>query len=118
MDYILKAGNVILPAPVAITTADELIWSSDTGRTLSGLMIGDVIAEKKTLSVQWGILTSDQVALIRNSLCSGFFPITFFDDNARNTIEVYRGTLTKEHLGELGDGIYYYRSVTCDIVQR
>ena len=118
MEYILKAGNVILPAPVSITTADELIWSSDTGRTMSGLMIGDVIAEKKTISVKWEFLTASDTAIIKNNLCSGFFPLTLFDDGERNTIEVYRGTLTKEHLGNLGDGNYYYRSVTCDIVQR
>ena len=40
---ILKAGNVVLPAPSQISIEDEIIWTSDTGRTLSGQMFGDVI---------------------------------------------------------------------------
>ena len=34
------------------------------------------------------------------------------------TIEAYRGTLTKEHYGYLGDGNYYYRTVSVDVIQR
>lgn len=37
---ILKAGGVVLPAPVSITVNDEIIWSADTGRTMSGQMVG------------------------------------------------------------------------------
>lgn len=117
MEYIIKAGSTILPAPTQMTSADELLWSSDTGRTLAGEMIGDVIAEKKTLSLKWEFLTAEDVANICSGLETGFFPVTFFDDNRRNTIDVYRSTITKEHLGNLGEH-YYYRSVTCDIVQR
>ena len=43
---ILWSGSVVLPAPVSLSVNDELIWTSDTGRTLSGRMVGDVIAEK------------------------------------------------------------------------
>ena len=42
---ILWSGSVVLPAPVSLSVNDELIWTSDTGRTLSGRMVGDVIAE-------------------------------------------------------------------------
>lgn len=115
---ILWAGSVTLPAPVAITVNDELIWSSDTGRTLSGLMVGDVVAEKKTLNVQWGVLTEAELVLIKNTLTAGFFPISFRDDGIEMTIESYRGTLSKEQLGWLGDGVFYYKSASVDIVQR
>ena len=45
--FVLKSGNVVLPAPVEMAVNDEIIWSSDTGRTLDGTMMGDVVAEKK-----------------------------------------------------------------------
>ena len=48
---ILKAGGVVLPAPVSITVNDEIIWSADTGRTMSGQMVGEAVAEKKLLSM-------------------------------------------------------------------
>lgn len=115
---ILWAGEIILPAPVSLRINDELIWTSDTGRTLSGIMVGDVVAEKKTLGIQWGILTETEMLLIKNTLTAGFFPISFHDDGVDLTIESYRGTLAKEQIGRLADGIFYYRSVSVDIVQR
>ncbi len=114
----LSSGGIKLPSPVALTVSDEIIWTSDTGRTLSGLMIGDVVTEKKNLSIKWGILTETEVALIRSRLIAGFFPFTFRDDGVEITIEAYRGTLSKEHMGQIGDGRYYYRSVSVDIIQR
>lgn len=115
---ILKAGNTVLPAPVSITVNDEIIWTSDTGRTLSGYMAGDVVAEKKNLSIKWGFLTEAEMVLIKQHLVAGFFPFTFRDDGVDITIESYRGTLSKEQYGWLGDGIFWYRSATVDIIQR
>ena len=51
----ITAGGVSLPSPVEISIDDEIIWSSDSGRDLSGLFAGDVIATKKTISIQWVI---------------------------------------------------------------
>ena len=47
MKEILRAGGIVLPAPVSITINDELIWTSDTGRLMNGLMVGEVVAEKR-----------------------------------------------------------------------
>lgn len=115
---ILKSGSTVLPAPVSISVNDEIIWSSDAGRLIDGTMAGDIIAEKKTLSIKWEYLTETEIALIKNTLVAGFFPFTFRDDGILITIESYRGTLTKQHLGYIGDGIYYYRSASIDIIQR
>ena len=43
---ILWSGSTTLPAPTSLSVNDELIWTSDTGRTLAGLLVGDVVAEK------------------------------------------------------------------------
>lgn len=42
---ILTAGGVALPAPVSITVNDEIIWSSDTGRT---------VIKRRINTVKWG----------------------------------------------------------------
>ncbi len=109
---------VELPAPVSISIGSEILWSSNTGRISSGKMIGDVIAQKETLNITWGILTSDQKNLIKNSLVAGFFPITVNVDGIPYTIQAYRGTLTSEPIGQLSDGKYYYRTVSTDIVEQ
>ncbi len=114
----LKAGSVNLPEPVEISTSDEIIWSSNTGRTTNAQMVGDVIAEKKTLNIKWGILKESDVALIKANIKTGFFPITFRDDGLELTINTYRGTLTREHIGYLTDGIYYYRSVSVTVIEQ
>lgn len=115
---ILKCGNTVLPAPESISIEDEIIWSSSTGRTLSGVMTGDVVAEKKNLSISWGFLMESEYLIIKKSLATGFFPIIFHDDGLDLEISVYRGTLSKEVLGWLDDGIFYYRSVSADIIQQ
>lgn len=81
-------------------------------------MIGDVIAQKKNISISWGVLTESELALIKNVMIAGFFPISFRDDGVNLTIQSYRGTLTKEQLGYIGDGVFYYRSATVNIIQR
>lgn len=116
-DEILKSGEVVLPPPVSITVGDEIIWSEDTGRTMAGKMVGDVVAEKKNLNIKWGFLQESELVLIKSRLIAGFFPITFRDDGIDITITSYRGTLSKEQLGRLGDGIFWYRSASADIIQ-
>lgn len=115
---ILKAGTVELPCPVSLSVNDEIIWSSNTGRTTSGDMAGDIITEKKNLDIKWGILQESDVKIIKDNLKTGFFPLTFRDDGIELTIFTYRGTLNKEHIGYIGDGIYYYRSVSVQIIQQ
>ena len=115
---ILKAGEVDLPGPVELSIDDEIIWSSNTGRTADATMTGDVLAEKKTMTIKWGILTETEEVLIKINLKSGFFPITFHDDGLDITIPAYRGTLSKVHKGYLDDGIYYYQSVSVSIIEQ
>ena len=34
---VLKVGAVELPCPTSLSSSDEIIWSSNTGRTSSGI---------------------------------------------------------------------------------
>ena len=118
MKDILRAGDIVLPAPVSISVNDELIWTSDTGRLMDGTMAGDVVAEKKTVYIKWGVMPESDIVLIKRGIIIGFFPVTFRDDGVDMTITAYRGTLSKEHIGPLGDGIYWYRSASVDLIER
>ena len=115
---ILKCGNTELPSPVSITSGDEIIWSKGTGRGDNGKMYGDVIAEKKSVSIQWEMLSEDEVKILNNKLIAGFFPFSFRDGGKMLEISSYRGTMNKKHLGYIGDGIYYYKSVEVQIIQQ
>lgn len=115
---VLWSGDTVLPAPVAISVNDEIIWSSNTGRCASGEMIGDIVAEKKNVSIKWGVLRESEVLLIKKIMIAGYFPISFRDDGMELTIKSYRGTLQKEQMGYIGDGIYYYKSASVSIIQK
>ena len=115
---LLSVGGVGLPSPTSLQIDDEIIWSSDSGRDLSGLFAGDVVTSKKTITVGWEFLTEKEVALLQSKLIAGYFPVTFRDGGEVLTIETYRGTLSKVALGYIGDDIFYYKAVSCKIVQR
>ncbi len=117
MAVTIKAGNVLLPSPVEISTGDEIIWSANTGRSSTGKMIGDVIAEKETITVSWGVLTMAEFNLIKTNLRSGFHPVTVTIDGVPSTITSYRGTLSRELLGTYG-GVTYCKSAGVSIIQQ
>ena len=54
----------------------------------------------------------------RNRIVNSFFPVTFRDDGIDMTVTFYRSTLSKEVLGRLSDGIFYYKSATVDLIER
>lgn len=118
MALTIRANGVTLPSPVSLTEGNEIIWSANTGRsTSSGKMLGDVIAEKRTFSIQWGVLTTAQKNLIKANLKSGFHPVVFAFDSVTVTLTSYRGTLAAEYLGTFG-GQEYYKNVTCQIIEQ
>lgn len=57
--YDLRIDGVSMPTPAkeGIIEADQLIWSSNAGRVASGKFVGDIIAEKKTLTINWNTMT-------------------------------------------------------------
>lgn len=117
MAITITANGTTLPSPVSVTASNEIIWSSNTGRAASGLMIGDVIAEKKTFAITWGVLTRAELQVIRGALTSGFYPFTLTEDGVTTTITSYRGTITAELLGSFV-GVTYYKNVSCTVIQR
>lgn len=118
MNFLLEAGEIDISSNlVSMNVNDEIIWSPDTGRTLSGWMIGDVIAEKKNISLKFVWLTEAQVKILKQTLRAGFFTFRFRDCGENHEIPVYRGTMAKEAAGYIGD-IFYYRAVSVDIIQR
>lgn len=123
----LYAGNTstdaskLLPSPDQITCSEEIIWSANTGRSITpsdgALMMGDVVAQKKTFNIQWGILTQAEYNKIRTGLKAGFYPFTLVLGSEVITINAYRGTITAELLGA-PDGKVYYRSAQVSVIQR
>lgn len=109
-----------LPSPVKVSKNDELIWSSNTGRsTASGKMTGDVVAEKKTFTIEWGVLTRTQAQRLEQYLKRGFWPIRIeYGDGGHEDITAYRSTLGFGDVIEPGDGTTYFKSATCQLIEQ
>lgn len=119
MEFIMKAGSTTLPAPTSVSSSDELIWSSNTGRSSHGKMLGTVVAQKKTFDVEWGVLTEAQAkTIVESTSGSDFFSFSIHELGQTTTLSVYRGTIKKETLGYIGDGTFYYRSVSVSFIQQ
>lgn len=91
----LKFEGEIMPEPQSIEVSREKIWSSNTGRTDSGTMSGDIVAIKTTLKIKWGVLSAEQIQLIDQHLSKAFFNCTYLDPasgNAEKTKKFYAGT--------------------------
>lgn len=109
----ITVNGVALASPVSISNSDEIIWSSGTGRSANGQMSGDVIANKKTIQISWGILTQDEYNDIRN-IPSGFFNAVVLGQSIR----AYRSTISGSCLGTFSDGITYYNDVSTSFIEQ
>ena len=118
------AGMTILPSPVEAKRSKEIIWSQDTGRTVgsNAKMIGDIIAEKETFQIRWGVLTEADF----NSICTaltyipdGFFYFAMADTLAHaksNAKKFYRSEIQGDPL-PIGDTLYY-NNVSVSVIEQ
>jgi hypothetical protein len=120
--------QVAEPAHKGINVTDETIWSSNTGRSSTGKMIGDVVARKSTIEVTWNVLTYAQAKQIIDAVrdSGDFFYIKYPDAragiNSDGSLkyavkEVYAGKIPRE-LYSLHDNLRYYTGVQITFIQR
>ena len=113
----------LLPSPVSVKPSHELIWSENTGRAQSGAnqakMIGDVIAEKKTYNIQWGVISAADLSTITSKLTGGFFKFgmgTSLVAAQAAAVTVYRGTISYNVI-PIGSTLYY-KDCTVDLIEQ
>ena len=116
-------GVVLLPSPVEVKPSHEIIWSENTGRAQSGAnqakMIGDVVAQKKTYAIKWGIIDGTDFSTITGKLTAGFFYFAMATSLASaksNAVPYYRSEIAYEVL-QVGSTVYY-KDVTVSVIQQ
>ena len=116
-------GVTLLPSPDAVKPSFELIWSENTGRAQSGSnkakMIGDVVAEKRTYDIQWGLITDADLNTIKSKLTKGFFYFavaTTLASAKSNAVPFYRSEIAGSYL-PIGDTIYW-RDVSVSVIEQ
>ena len=114
---------VLLPSPDSVKPSFELIWSENTGRAQSGAnaakMIGDVVAEKRTYEIKWGVITNAQLLEIRNRLKKGFFyfAVAATMEGAQASAKpFYRSNIAGEYIS-IGASVYW-KNVSVSVIEQ
>lgn len=119
----LYIGGVQMPTPAleGVTITREKVWSSDTGRSSSGKMLGTIVAIKSKLTIKWPVLTFDQVQTIESAVSDADDPFVTvkYTDMTGTTVTktMYFGTPTYT-LYSGADGFQYVKDVTVDGIEQ
>lgn len=119
-NYALIIGGVTMPAlkKDGLTITKEKVWSSNTGRTVTGMMVGDLVGIKYKLQCEWPPLSAEDAAKIDAAISRAFFTVSFWDPraNARITRTMYAGAPTYPvHSYAIGTP---YTGITVDLIER
>lgn len=118
----LKINGVVMPTPAlqGVTITSEKVWSSDTGRTSSGKMVGTLVAVKSKIAIQWPLLTMEQAAMIEEAVSGsgGFVPMEYTDMTGKTVQKtVYFGSPTYT-IYSLADGLQYVLNAAVDGIEQ
>lgn len=116
----IVASDILLPSPTSVSLNDTLLWTSDTGRTLAGTMVGDITGAYITVNLKWQMLTQEEFKILKNAIRDGenglrkFFPLIISDLDM--DMQVYRGAIAYS-VRTVGDEIRY-PEISVDLIER
>lgn len=119
----MKINNSTVATPKAggVVVTDEPIWSSNTGRSTTGKMIGDVIAWKTTVEVSWPPLSFSEAKTLRDAIKNAgpFFEIQYFDFSSSSMITktVYASNIPRT-LYSLSSKYQRYNNITVKFIEQ
>ena len=113
--------NLPEPKKEGITITDEPIWASNTGRSSSGKMIGDIVDWKTTVQVEWPALSFSDSKRISDAIPrrDAFFKIRYNDYSSGNTVEktVYCSNIPRT-IYSLAQGCRLHIGVTITFIEQ
>lgn len=119
----LRINGAAMPTPAlnGVTITRNKIWSSDTGRTASGVMVGTLIAVKTKLVIKWPPLAEEQVARIEAAVSdpSAPFATLEYTDMTGTVVwmDVYFGDPSYTQYS-WSNGLRYVQDVTVDAIEK
>lgn len=116
------AGGSSLPLDnlTTIKMGNEIIWSSNTGRSASsGKMLGDIVAKKLTLSLEFSWIKDSVLDYIINQIDGTAFQqiLLKLDQKTVFSGRAYRSTVEKT-MGGFQGGYWYWSSASFDLIQQ
>lgn len=120
MGTITSINNITVQEPSALKYGEIYIHDEDSGRFASGLAYIGIIAEKRTLSLEWRAIRPAAAAAILAAVRSDkFFDVVYFEPDANNytTRTFYLGDRTVQ-FQQWYSGGEAYASVSFDLIER
>jgi hypothetical protein len=109
------------PAQGGMTITSEKIWSSNTGRSSSGKMLGTIVAIKSKITIKWAALTPNEAKTIENAVSNEDNPFVTmkYTDMTGTTVTktVYFGTPSYTWYS-WANGIQWVTDVTVDGIEQ
>lgn len=117
----LKFNGEVMPTPAEITFTNNKIWSENTGRSATCLLVGDLKTIKKTISIVWTHLNGEQIAQVNryiSNVYSPFFSVTVIDETFQeSTYTVYAGDPTYEILS-WDSPLQFTKNVSVNLIEQ
>ena len=88
------------------------------GRVATGDMTLEYIATKRKFYFEYDVLAGDELDIIKDIITGStmFFTLTYKDNGNSESATVYAGALEKEAFRN--DGVWYWKSVSFDLIQK
>ncbi|MBS4534969.1 hypothetical protein GOQ29_04975 [Clostridium sp. D2Q-14] len=103
----LKLNGVAVAAPLPYKVIINDL-DGESGRNARGDLIRDRIAIKRSINLEWGVLTNQEAKTILNAVSRIFFPVEYEDPQlGRTTKTFYVGDRDVPVLIETSSGIFY-----------
>lgn len=126
----INGTQVAEPAFRGVEITEEPVWASNTGRSQTGKMTGDIVAWKKTVAVTFPPLSPSETSLLISTIknAGAFFPIQFTndltassdptdEDDLAEEIHVYASNIPRT-VYSLAHGLRKHEGVTVTFIEQ
>lgn len=117
----LKIDVYSPPAPdrEGYDVTENKIWSKNTGRTASALMVGDIVGRKYSIALTWSNLPQNIVTQIDEAINSrAFFPVTFENQRGEVLTRTFYSDDPVYGKKVYKDGKWRYKSLTITLIEK
>lgn len=108
------------PKLEGVDISDPKVWSKNTGRPVSGDMVGDIVTIKRSIVIEFPPLSPAEVKKVQSVVSNKklpFFSFEYCDGYEVTKCTVYAGTPSRKLYSAVA-GINYYTGYRVDLVEK
>ena len=119
---VLWINGTLMKDPSEITVTKEPVWSSNTGRSATGVMQGDIVCYKYKIQIKWKTMSQAETSKLNAAITNkAFFDVKFIDPASSAgelvTKTFYAGTPIYPVYSYV-DGYPRYTGVAIDLIEQ